>query len=196
MLSARACRLLGYGGSSGSAEPAAARTTAARLDGCQRLARWKIFLLKALLVIVVFENQRKALVVLGTDSYKRLVYGYEAQNDRLQNETQGPTLTNIINREIVGKPLKPGDGPVTVDPVMCAHPTASMKRRGNKMKWWTCVQCQSRWERQTLGEIIPEGVSPGLEIRLQGAHMGLTFSDIYENHKSCCCWVLLAVEQG
>ena len=72
MLSARACRLLGYSGSRGSREPAPARTTAARLDEQQRLARWKIFILKSFLVIDVFEKRRRALLVLGKEACKNL----------------------------------------------------------------------------------------------------------------------------
>ena len=64
------------------------------------------------------------------------------------------------------------------------------------MKWLTCAKCQSRGERHTLGEVIPKGILQGSEIRLEGAHAGLTFSDIYEANKSYCRWVLMTADQG
>ena len=80
-------------------------------------------------------------------------------------------MTIVINGKVVGKLLKSGTGRVMIDPAMCAHPTAMMKRRGNKMKWWSCTQCQSRWERHTPGEVAPEGIPQGSKIRhTQGSH--------------------------
>ena len=105
-------------------------TSSGRLDETQRLARWRIFILKAFLMIDVFEHQRKVLYLLGTDAYKRLYHGIQTQQEH--GSQVAAAVTNIINGEAVGKPMKAGDGQVTVDPMMCSHPTSAMKRRGNK----------------------------------------------------------------
>jgi len=194
MLSARVCRLLNIGNSQSSTEPAAVRTTAARLDETQRLARWRIFILKAFLMIDVFEHQRKVLYLLGADAYKRLCHRIQTQQEH--GSQVAAAVTNVINGEAVGKPMKAGDGQATVDPMMCSHPTSAMKRRGNKKKWWTCTQCQSRWERHTLAEVTPEGVPQGTEVLLEGTHAGTTFSDIFETQPNYCRWVMITLEQG
>jgi hypothetical protein len=160
----------------------------------QRLARWKIFTLKLLWVLDAFGRKRRTQAALGEDSYRRIFQ--EARNKEEKEQQQSRPITNVINWEIVGKLLKPGEGEVLIDPTMCAHPTPSMKRRGNKTKWWTCTQCQSRWERRSMEDQIPEGSPQGSEMMLQGTSMGQTFSDIYENNRTYCQWALLTAGEG
>ena len=101
--------------------------------------------LKLLLVLETFTLKRRTQAALGEEAYKRIF-----QRARADDQRQGPQAPfgRMINGELVGKPLKDGEGLPTVDPRLCHHPTAEMKRRGNKTKWWTCNLCKSRWERQ------------------------------------------------
>jgi len=194
MLAARASRLLGLGGSSSSSANPTQRTLGDRLSEPQRLARWKIFTLKLLWVLDAFGRKRRTQAVLGEDSYRKIFQ--EARTREEKDLHHNRPLTTIINGEIVGKPLKPGDGEVLTDPAMCSHPSPSMKRRGNKMKWWTCVQCQSRWERRSMEEQIPEGPPRGIEMMMQGTSAGSDFNHIYETRKEYCKWVLLTAAEG
>jgi len=97
--------------------------------------------LKILLVLETFALKNRALAALGTDAYKRIFY--RAREEDRQSGTQA-LQHRMINGELVGKPLKAGEGVPTMDPQMCHHPTPEMKRRGNKAKWWTCNLCKSR----------------------------------------------------
>jgi len=168
----------------------------AQLTIAQRLAKWTILFIKAMWVVDVYEKQQKAKLALGEDAYKRIFHDIKTMDAKRQSELNDKVVTTIINGEVVGRPLKPGDGQVTVSPALCVHPTSHMKRRGNKTKWWTCTQCQSRWERLAMGDLTPEGVPTRTELRLQGQHQGMTFAQIFEEEKGYCRWVLLTVEQG
>ena len=79
-----------------------------------------------------------------------------------------------------------------MDPQMCVHPTAEMKRRGNKMKWWTCALCLSRWERHKLD--VPAGAPTGKEVMLTGPHSGKTFREIHDTEHQYCHMIRLVVD--
>ena len=98
----------------------------------------------------------------------------------------------MINGELIGKPLKPGEGIPTVDPQVCNHPTAEMKRRGNKTKWWTCQLCKSRWERITPE--YPTGFPTDEELMLSGQHAGKSFLHIWNFEHQYVHWVRLTAE--
>ena len=98
----------------------------------------------------------------------------------------------MINGELVGKPLKQGEGVPTMDAQMCSHPTAEMKRRGNKTKWWTCNLCKSRWER--LVPENPQGVPTDREVMMSGPHAGKTFRHLWENEHQYTQWVRLTAD--
>ena len=79
-----------------------------------------------------------------------------------------------------------------MDAQVCNHPTAEMKRRGNKTKWWTCNLCKSRWER-TFPE-IPQGVPTDREIMTNGPHAGRSFHYLWENEHQYNQWVRLTAD--
>lgn len=112
-------------------------------------------------VIDVLEKQRKAKILLGEDTYKRIFHEVKAMDDRRQQELSDKVVTTIINGEVLGRPLKPGEGTPTISPELYTHPVAHMKRQGNKTKWLTCAQCKNRWEGHTLGDVTPEGIPTG-----------------------------------
>ena len=191
MLAARACRLLGIGSSSSTqpSNPQTFQLAGSTLEPRQRLARWKILALKLLWVLETFALKRRTQAALGEESYKRLFQRARAE-ERRSDQTQ--SFGRLINGEIMGRPLKPSEGVPQVDPRMCNHPTSDMKRRGNKMKWWTCTLCLSRWER--LQVVAPQGVPRGREVLLQGPHAGKTFQDIHETEPQYAHWVRLTAE--
>ena len=81
MLGARACRLL-ENRSAGSREtPAAPR--AAQLSPEQREARWKIFVLKLLLVLRNYALKRASQAVLGEETYRRIFQMTDRAENRL-----------------------------------------------------------------------------------------------------------------
>ena len=190
MLATRACRLLGLGDrATSSQQPRAVQIQGPLLEPKQRLARWKVVTLKLLLVLETFALKNRAQAALGVDAYRR-IFQRAREEDRLQ-DTQ-PAFQRMINGEIVGKPLTPGTGVPTVDPQVCNHPTAEMKRRGNKVKWWTCHLCKSRWERHL--PVIPTGVPTDREIMTNGPHAGKSFHHIWENEHQYNHWVRLTAD--
>jgi len=145
--------------------------------------------LKILLVLETFALKNRALAALGTDAYKRILY--RAREEDRQSGTQA-LQHRMINGELVGKPLKAGEGVPTMDPQMCHHPTPEMKRRGNKAKWWTCNLCKSRWER--IIPEIPQGVPTDQELMMSGTHAGKTYRHIWENELQYTHWVRLTAD--
>ena len=80
-------------------------------------------------------------------------------------------------------------------PQLCQHPYTSMKARGNRdQKWWTCVLCQSRWERMPM--TIPTGYPTDDDPVTFGRHQGSTFLQIYQSHRDYAEWVLRTIESG
>ena len=190
MLAQRACRLLGLGNSaSSSQQPTVFQIRGPVLEEKQRLARWKVVTLKLLLVLQAFALKNRTQAALGTDAYKRIFQ--RAREEDRQAGNQSPHH-RMINGELIGKPLKPGDGTPTVDPQMCNHPTAEMKRRGNKAKWWTCQLCQSRWER--IIPEIPTGFPTDDELMLIGQHAGKSFLHIWNFEHQYVHWIRLTAE--
>jgi hypothetical protein len=174
---------------SSSQQPRAVQIQGPVLEPKQRLARWKVVTLKVLMVLETFALKNRTLAALGTDAYKRIFH--RAREEDRQSGTQ--TLQQrMINGELVGKPLKAGEGVPTVDPQMCNHPTSEMKRRGNKTKWWTCNQCKSRWER--IIPEFPQGIPTDRELMLSGIHAGKTFLHILETEHQYTHWVRLTAE--
>ena len=193
MLGERACRIVqGQRSSSSNQGTSSGVTTGpAKLTTDQRLARWKIFVLKLIMVLDNFHLKKRTQAVLGKDAYLRIFHQVKDQGD-----APPPQITNVINGEIVGKPLSPGEGTVEVDPTQCQHPVQRMKRHGNRSsKWWTCHACQSRWERMKAEDSIPTGTPKGTEILLFGKHVGLTFSHVFDHLPSYAQWVIRTAQE-
>ena len=150
--------------------------------------------LKLLLVLRNYTLKRATQAVLGEDVYKRIFQ----QTDRAVNPT--PQSSNNINRylngEVVGRPLEAWNPHrAEVDANICQHPASAMKARGNRdQKWWTCVLCQSRWERLPFNR--PGGPPADSEQATFGRHAGQTFKTIYEQHQDYTAWILRTVESG
>ena len=112
MLGERACRIAqGQSSSSNQESQPGTTTNDARLTTEQRLARWKILALKLFMVLDNFHLKKRTQAVLGKDAYLRIFHQVKDQVD-----APPPQVSNVINGEIVGKPLSPGEGSVEVDP--------------------------------------------------------------------------------
>ena len=147
--------------------------------------------LKLFLVLDNFQLKKCTQAVLGKDAYLRIFHQV-----RDQEEAPQPQVSNVINGEIVGKQLSPGEGRVEVDPEQCRHPLDRMKRHGNRTsKWWTCHQCQSRWERMTIEQAMPTGIPRGTETLLFGKHVGQTFAHVFDNLPSYAQWVIKTAQE-
>ena len=191
MLGSRACHILSSASGS-STLPSGSRVAAgtARLSTTERLARWKVMVLKLFWVLRCFQQKRAAQAALGTEPYKRIFNKYDKM------KTDGQTApTQVINGEAVGKPLPDGTGTRTVEANVCQHPLMAMKARGNKtQKWWTCNLCQSRWERVPLDLPAPTMEPRDIDVMQIGKYQGKTFQEIYETQGHYCQWVLQTVD--
>ena len=155
------------------------------------MARWKIVVLKLLLVLENFNLKKRTQAVLGKEVYLRIFHQVRDQDTATTQD-----VTKVINGEIVGKPMTPGEGRVEMDPEQCQHPTDRMKRAGNKAaKWWTCQQCQSRWTRMSLEDAVPTGIPRGSEILFFGKHVGKTFAHVFDNLPSYAQWVIRTAQE-
>ena len=70
-----------------------------------------------------------------------------------------------------------------------------MKARGNRhQKWWTCMQCQARWERHEFNQ-----TAQGLPTDLMnfGAYATMTYEEVATQHPAYCQWALqtMSVEE-
>ena len=129
--------------------------------------------------------------------------------DKEASRKQMPEYTRIIGNEVVGKQLTPSTPlqRLAIDPAeLCQHPKSQMKRRGNAKEqkdgsknfslWWTCLLCNSRWERYAVPAPQTEGTPADSDIILFGKHAGLTFLEVYNKYPSYCNWVLETQEMG
>jgi hypothetical protein len=151
---------------------------------------WKIVVLKVLWVLDNYQLKKRTQAVLGKDAYLRIIQQAKTEPEPTEQ------FSKVINGEIVGKALPPGDGVQEVDPAQCEHPTTCMKRRGNKKNaWWTCNQCLSRWERKSLDSQASRSEIPrGTDLVTFGRHVGKTFAHVYNELPQYGQWVLSTVE--
>jgi len=111
------------------------------------------------------------------------------QHETEQRQPKPPR--RIINGEVVGRPLAPGGGPRTMEPNLCPH--HQMKARGNRnSKWWTCLECQSRWDRYTYVET--DQAPQGTDVLTFGCHQGRMFEDVMLSEMTYCEWILQTIE--
>ena len=62
-----------------------------------------------------------------------------------------------------------------------------MKPRGNKnQKWFTCHQCQARWERSSVN---PGADTAPSDLMNFGVYATLTYEEVAQNRPSYCDWV-------
>ena len=151
--------------------------------------------LKLFAVLRVYEIKRQTQAALGKVAYQR-IFRQIADATEQPGET---TVNKIINGEIVGKRLPDAASSSTSernqDPAICPHPPISMKARGNKTyKWWTCLNCLSRWERKSLSEATTQGATTDSEKVLFGKFAGKTFLEIFKDAPQYAQWVLMTAE--
>ena len=192
-LGERASRLMSERPAAKAQPKQAAQPEVARLSPEARQSRWKSMTLRLLIVLRTFAFKKYSQMMLGTDAYKR-IFG-QIQQAASSSSTQ-ETYTRIIDNELVGKPLPPADTKMAeADPMLCQHPNTAMKARGNRdTKWWTCLLCNSRWERTPLRE--HQGPATSKETATFGKYAGHTLGQIYQNDKQYCEWVLRTIESG
>ena len=156
------------------------------------MARWRTLVIKLMVILRVHDMKNKAMNMLGRNAYLRV---FNKISDQKQQDTK---VNKVINREIVGKVLdKPAQGPIITDPSLCEHPYNKMKRHGNKTtKWWTCTECQTRFERKELEDLKPAGPMRDQDLVLFGMHVGKTYLQIYNEQPSYAQWVMQTAESG
>jgi hypothetical protein len=148
---------------------------------------------KLMWVIRAFEYQKATQAVLGKAAYQRIFKEHGAKVAAANT----PTLPlRVIKGEVVGNPMTPGIGDSLVNPTMCTHPLDHMQTRGNKnQKWWTCLQCQSRWVRLPMVSPNTKGVPTDQEVVSFGRYVGYPHKDVLKD-KGYCNWIVMTAEAG
>jgi len=168
-----------------SASPA----STAKLTESERNARWKIVTIKLLWVLRNFLMKNCTQAVLGREAYQRIFHRIKSSA-----ESSRGIVNRVINGEIVGKALSSNaslDTPVINLPEMCQHESRYMKTRGNRTtKWWTCVSCQSRWERRPLDTTPATGPPTDTEVLTFGKFVGQTYLQTATMNPNYCKWIL------
>ena len=184
----------------------------------ETLARWwQVMLMKALFVIRYVAIKEVTIQALGADhknetidaekgrQHFNRVFQYIKDKDVSQPKAE---FTRMIGHEVVGRQLSMSvtSQRLAVNPAeMCMHPDSSMARRGNAKEkdgkkqavlWWTCLLCNSRWERYPAPAPSDERIPCDSDRVLFGKHSGLTFREVYDNHPSYCSWVIETQGQG
>ena len=195
----RACRILDpLASRKGGEEKSSSPGKFHRLSSQERTCLWRTLLLKVSLLFRTLQQLGKAQILLGKETYDRI---FGMSQSQLSN--QEPVQFRMVKGEVVGRRLTAGGGKVDLkrahkDPTMCEHPHHSMKARSNKTaKWWTCVDCLSRWERlpaNTLLEMNPEDL--GQEMVSFGKHAGSTYQQVKQEDPKYCQWVMQTTEYG
>ena len=166
------------------------------MSPAERRCRWKTVMIRISIFFRVIAEQIKVKYLLGHRAYKQL-FGQTDQEPHHYVPSL-PWKYRFIKGEAVGKPLPPGQGPkmkqkAHMDPQLCQHPEADMKKGGNKdtCKWWTCARCLLRWERKSMEEVQGTSNEPtDMDYITFGKHSGARYKDVYENDQQYCQWVV------
>ena len=162
--------------------------------------RWKCLVLKIQVLFQVLTVQDKAKQLLGETVYNRLLGPAKEAQKGL------PTVDyRHCMGELMGKPLTPSTAKkAAVDPVMCKHPTSHMRKRSNKkeckgLNWFTCLQCNSRWERLKPSDLEDSGVPvPAYnaeDLVTFGKHTGSTLLEVWIQDRQYCEWAMQTMEE-
>ena len=161
---------------------------------------WGKIFLKISLCMHHLHRQRCMKNILGEKNYNKI---FNPTVESASTAQPAQTPFRILHGQVVGKPLKPGEGKEdlkkkSMDPVMCQHPDEAMKKRGNNEEcmWWLCAQCCSRWERRKISEISTlTGHPSGFNILTFGKFSGSMFQQVYDSSPDYCQWVLDTLEK-
>ena len=195
MLGQRACRVMNTssGNSRKQARSSSSPASTAKLTESEREARWKIVTIKLLWVLRNFMMKNCTQAVLGREAYQRIFHRIKSSA-----EASRGIVNRVINGEIVGKALPSNaslGAPVINLPEMCQHESRYMKTRGNRTtKWWTCISCQSRWERRPLDMTPTTGPPTDTEVLTFGKFVGMTFLQTATMNPNYCKWILQTAE--
>ena len=191
MLGARACRVLaGASAAPQSSTNGPVHPKMAKLSPESRLARWKMIVIKLMLVLRNFWMKQISQEILGRDTYRRL---FQQINRTERPQASDQIVHKVINGEIVGEELKTGTKTPTTEALMCQHPMKSMKARGNKNeKWWTCEACQMRWKRIPLQENTGPPLATDL-VTFGTKYVGRTYREVFAD-KEYSDWILRTAE--
>ena len=190
MLGARALRVLAGKETPGPSSKKKS-SEVARLTPEQRCHQWKRITSKILLVVRNLEIKRTTQQILGVEQYRRIF----RQIDQIESPAAPSQVVHrVINGEIVGQVLASTGKETSTDAFLCQHPIDAMKRRGNRTQsWWTCMRCQTRWERLPLP--VQEGQPQDYDLVTFGKYVGRTYQEVYED-PPYSEWVLRTVESG
>jgi hypothetical protein len=176
--------------------------SAASLSESERLSRWRAVVLKMCLVLQTASPQTKAKSLLCETEYRRLF---------IESQMEVPKTASKIhyqhhpNGQLIGRELAKGVGTKDAknarhDPAVCQHPSHALTARGNKtLKWWTCLYCQSRWERLDADEVgLTMDEPDDMTVICFGKHKhsASTYLEVYDRDKGYCKWVKMTAETG
>ena len=127
-----------------------------KMSSHERLSLWRAMVLRLFAILEYTMVESMTIAKLGTPVFKTLF-------PRLDDVKPSQASSSMaLGNEAKGRMLKPAKGTALTDPKKCTHPDTLLKRRGNsKGKWWTCGQCNARWERLPVGTVkIPPTQAP------------------------------------
>ena len=166
-----------------------------KLTEGQRVQRWALMTWKLQLILDHFQRKKLLQEILGKATYLRVFQGLKG----LEEARGAPSLivTAVINGEIQGKQLSSSKS-MKITPEqrdeqgLCRHPIEQMRTGGNKSaKWFTCLNCSTRWERLPL----PDQSHPprDQDLLLFGPHAHLTYVTVYNGMRNYVDWLLDSV---
>ena len=157
MLGARAARIAQAQPKRSATASQSGRSSQSKLSPEQRIAGWRRFAYKFMIILQYLNTKARMALVLGKETFERAFLSTKKTIENKKGETK--EVNRVIKGEIVGKELPTkGEGVPKMDPAMCPHTESEMVRKSNArkdgkgMSWWTCTQCKTRWERFTLDE--------------------------------------------
>ena len=165
----------------------------------QRIAAWRRFAYKFLIILQYLNTKARVALVLGKETFERAFLSAKKTIENKKGEQK--EINRVIKGEVVGKELPTkGEGVPKMDPAMCPRPESEMVRKSNARKdgkglvWWTCAQCKTRWERFTLEDAARNKEPKDNDVVTFGKHQGRTYLDIRENFPDYSNWVMMTYE--
>lgn len=167
---------------------------------------WRRLVLKLGLILNYHRERNRIALLIGEQALT--VHQRPHQTEAQQTDVL-PKFTRVLTfkdqKFVVGKERAPGEGRkdatrVTHNPTVCQHPSDRLQARGgrNQDRWWTCMACQSRFDRIPLEEFEPKmgDTTTDHDLLTFGTHMGHTYRQVWDRNQNYCQWILQTAENG
>ena len=152
------------------------------------------------MVLDAFAYKDAVIAAIGERTYK-ILFGSLRQTQLSDAAEKKMVVTKILDGQIMGKELPPSKTEKTptsgtrVDPSLCQHPPHELRQGGNKSaKWFTCLDCTTRWERTPIPEQLDHPAAS--DLMLFGRYAAETYHKVITQYPNYTAWCRKTAEEA